>query len=370
MSDTITSEMEARLQDLERRYEELGEELAKPEVYSDPSQVKRLSRQRSRLEQVVGQYRELQSVRKQLDDIRGMLATGPEPELEELARAELEQLQERERSLSSDLVVGLLPQDPNEDKDVIVEIRAGAGGEEAALFAGDLYRMYTRYAEARGWGVESLSASPTEMGGVKDVAFAVKGQGAYRRLKHESGVHRVQRVPTTEASGRIHTSTATVAVLPEAEEVEVQLNPTDLKIETYRASSAGGQHMQKSETAVRITHVPTGIVASCQDERSQHQNREKAMRVLRAHVFERLRAQQQAEVDRARRSQVGTGERSEKIRTYNFPQNRVTDHRIGRTWHSLDRILDGDLEPVLDALAEVERARLLEQIGKGETAAA
>jgi peptide chain release factor 1 len=364
----ITADMETRLAELERRYEELGEELAQPETFSDPARLKRVSQQRARLEPVVENYRELRSVRAQIEGARSLLATSDDAELAQLARAELEQLEARERQLSDDLVIGLLPADPNEEKDVIVEIRAGAGGEEAALFAGDLYRMYARYAESQGWGVEVLGSNPTEMGGMKEIIFGVNGRGAYRRLKHESGVHRVQRVPVTEAGGRIHTSTATVAVLPEVEEVELQISPSDLKIETYRASSAGGQHMQKSESAVRITHLPTGITASCQDERSQHQNREKAMRVLRAHVLEKLRADQHSEVTEVRRSQVGTGERSEKIRTYNFPQNRLTDHRIGHTWHNLEAILDGSLDPVLDALAGAERARLMEQIGKGESA--
>jgi len=370
MNETMTQEMESRLAELERRYEELGQEMARPETYSDPSRRRRVSQQRARLERVVEQYRELRSVRAQIASTRSVLGATDDRELEQLARAELEDLQAREQRLVSDLIIGLLPQDPHEEKDVIVEIRAGAGGGEAALFAADLYRMYTRYGESRRWAVEVLNSNPTEMGGMKEIIFGIKGPGAYRRFKHESGVHRVQRVPATEAAGRIHTSTATVAVLPEAEEVELEINPADLKIETYRASSAGGQHMQKTETAVRITHLPTGIVASCQDERSQHQNREKAMRVLRAHVLERLRAEQQAEVSRARRSQVGTGERSEKIRTYNFPHNRVTDHRIGRTWHNLDTILDGELDSLLDALAEAERARLLEQIGKDDSAAA
>ena len=369
MGDVITESMEARLAELEQRYEELGQDMARPEVFSDPARLRQVATQRARMERVAGQYRDLRSVRAQVVSAQSVLGATDDPELEQMARAEIAELQAREGQLTSDLVTALLPQDPTEERDVIVEIRAGTGGEEAALFAADLYRMYTRYAESRGWGAEVFSANPTEKGGIKEIVFAIGGAGAFRRFKHESGVHRVQRVPTTEAAGRIHTSTATVVVLPEAEEVELEISPGDLKIDTYRASSAGGQHMQKSETAVRITHLPTGIVSSCQDERSQYQNREKAMRVLRAHVFEKLRADQQAEVSRARRSQVGSGERSEKIRTYNFPQNRVTDHRIGRTWHSLDTILDGEIDPMLDALAEVERQRLLEQIGQGEGAA-
>jgi len=365
MNQPITAEMESRLAELERRYEELGEQLAQPEVFSDPAQLKRITRARARLEGVVEQYRELRTVRAQMAQAQAVLAEAEDPELQDLARAELQELEARQERLADDLILGLLPEDPHEDKDVIVEIRAGAGGEEAALFAADLCRMYTRFAESHRWATEVLDSNPSEMGGMKGIIFAVKGAGAYSRLRHESGVHRVQRVPATEAAGRIHTSTATVAVLPEAEEVEVEINPADLKIDTFRASSAGGQHMQKSDTAVRITHLPTGIVTSCQDERSQYQNREKAMRVLRAHLLEKMRAEQQSEISQARRSQVGTGERSEKIRTYNFPQNRVTDHRIGRTWHNLESVLDGQLDGVLDALAQAERERVLEQIGKG-----
>jgi len=365
MSQQVTPEMEDRLAELERRYEELGEELARPETFSDPARLRRVSQARARLEEVVGQFRELRSVRAQIAEAQGVLA-GEDPELQELARGELERLEPRRRQLIAGLIEGLLPRDPNDEKDVIVEIRAGAGGEEAALFAADLYRMYARYAEAQRWGVEVLSSSPSEMGGMREIIFSVAARGAYSRLKHERGVHRVQRVPTTEAQGRIHTSTATVAVLPEAEEIEVEINPADLRIDTYRASSAGGQHVQKSDTAVRITHLPTGLVTSCQDERSQHQNREKAMRVLRAHLWEKMRAEQQGEIVRARRSQVGTGDRSEKIRTYNFPQDRVTDHRIGRTWHGLEAILDGGLHPLVEALAELERARLIEQVGTGD----
>ncbi len=357
--------MEARLAELERRCEELDEELARPETFSDPARLRRVSEARARLEEVVRQFRELRRVRAQIADAQALLA-GPDPELAELARAELHRLQEQRERLSADLIVGLLPRDPNDEKDVILEIRAGAGGEEAALFAADLYRLYARYAESQGWKVELLGSNPSGIGGMKEIVFSVAGAGAYSRLKHESGVHRVQRVPVTEAGGRIHTSTATVAVLPEVEEVEVQINPAELKIDTYRASSAGGQHMQKSETAVRITHLPTGIIASCQDERSQHQNREKAMRVLRAHLYERRLAEQQSEITRTRRRQVGTGERSEKIRTYNFPHDRVTDHRIGRTWHNLHSILDGEIGSVINALAEAERARLLEEISRGD----
>jgi len=358
--------MLGKLQEVAARYEELGQELSRPEVLTDPERLRRVSKAHAELEHVVTMYRELTSVLKQLEDTRQLLREEKEAELLELAGAELEDLEARRQRLEQALTLALLPRDPNEHKNVIVEIRAGAGGDEAALFAGDLFRMYSRYAERQGWRTELINANPSPIGGYKEVVFSIQGAGAYRTLKHESGVHRVQRVPVTESSGRIHTSTATVAVLPEAEEVEVQINPTDLRIETYRSSSAGGQNVQKTESAIRITHLPTGLVATCQDERSQYQNREKAMRVLRAHLLERMQREQQSEIAAARRSQVGTGERSEKIRTYNFPQDRVTDHRVGITFHHLPSLLDGEIDAIVAALAEAERARLLEQIGKAD----
>ncbi|MFS8544492.1 MAG: peptide chain release factor 1, partial [Limnochordales bacterium] len=284
-----------------------------------------------------------------------------DPEMRELAREELARLSQREAELEKELRVLLLPKDPNDEKNIIVEIRAGAGGEEAALFAADLFRMYSRYAENRGWRVEMMSASPTELGGFKEVIFMVHGKNAYSRLKYESGVHRVQRVPTTEASGRIHTSTATVAVLPEAEEVDVEIRPEDLRIDVFRSGGHGGQSVNTTDSAVRITHLPTGIVVTCQDERSQLQNREKAMRVLRARLLDMKRREQEEELAAARRSQVGTGERSERIRTYNFPQGRMTDHRIGLTLYKLDAVLQGELDEVIDALVMADQAEQLER---------
>ncbi len=354
-----------KLQEIERRYEALGEELGTTEVLTDPAELRRVSKARASIEPVVTMYRELAGVLAELEGVREILREEKDQEMLDLAAAEQEELEARRQRLEQDLTLALLPRDPNEDKDVIiVEIRAGTGGDEAALFAGDLFRMYSRYAERRGWKTEIIDANLGGMGGYKEVVFSIQGAGSYRMLKHESGVHRVQRVPATESAGRIHTSTATVAVLPEPEEVELEINPADLKIETYRSSSAGGQHVQKTESAIRITHLPTGLIATCQDERSQHQNKEKAMRVLRAHLLERMQREQQSEIAAARKSQVGGGERSEKIRTYNFPQDRVTDHRIGMTFHHMPSLLDGEIEDIVVALAEAERARLLEEIGK------
>jgi peptide chain release factor 1 len=350
-----------RLEAIERRYEELTAEMARPEVAADHERVLALARERSSLEEVVALHREYEQVQRALGDARAIVSEGGDPELVALAGEEVATLRGRYADLEEKLKRALLPKDPRDDRDVIVEIRAGTGGEEAALFAADLYRMYTRYAGERGWKPEVVSANETGIGGFKEIIFEVHGMGAYSRLKYESGVHRVQRVPQTEAQGRIHTSAATVAVLPEADEVEVEIDENDLRIDIFHSSSHGGQNVQKVASAVRITHLPTGIVSSCQDERSQAKNRAKAMAVLRARLLALKEREQQAAIAGARRAQVGTGERSEKIRTYNFPQDRVTDHRVGLTLHNLPSILDGHLDGLIDAVATSEEARLLEE---------
>lgn len=351
--------MFAKLEEVERRYEELTAQMADPAVLSDPQQYQKLARARADLEEIVAKYREYRSVEREMEEVRELLEDGTDPEIKEMASDELRRLQDEKERVERELRALLLPRDPMDSKDVIMEIRAGTGGEEAALFAGDLYRMYTRYAERNGWKTELLSSNPTGIGGFKEVIFSVQGRGAYSKLKYESGTHRVQRVPVTESAGRIHTSAATVAVMPEVDEVEIEINPDDLKIETFRASSAGGQHMQKNETAVRITHIPTGTVVACQDERSQTQNREKAMRMLRAILYEQKKQEQEAQQRELRRSQIRSGDRSEKIRTYNFPQGRVTDHRIGLTLYKLDAVLDGDIEEFIQALAAADQAERL-----------
>ena len=358
--------MLARLDKVEERYEELTRLMADPAVAQDYEQVAEYAKERADLEDVVSTFREYRDTATELEGTRTLLADDADPELRELAEGEIPQLQARLDELELQLHRLLLPKDPRDTKDVIIEIRAGAGGDEAGLFAADLYRMYTRYAERQGWGTELLSAHATGVGGYKEVVFGVKGRGAFSRFKFESGVHRVQRVPITESSGRIHTSTATVAVLPEVDEVEVHVDPKDLEIEVYGSSGPGGQHMQKNATAVRITYKPTGMVVACESERSQTQNKLRALAVLRARLYEQERLKQEAEVAEARRTQVGTGERSEKIRTYNFPQNRVTDHRTGLTLHRLPAVLDGDLDSFIEDLTAQEQAERLEAIGEAE----
>lgn len=347
-----------RMAALEARHAELTEALADPAIFGDQGRYQHVAREHAGLTQIVSAYREYQKLTREIEEAEA-LSREADPEIRQLAAAEKEGLLERQARLLRAIEQMLLPKDPRDERNVIVEIRAGAGGDEAALFGGDLLRMYIRYAERHGWKSEMLSGSPTGLGGFKEAVLAIGGRGAYSRLKYESGVHRVQRVPATEASGRIHTSTATVAVLPEAEEVDVNIKPDEIRVDTYRAGSAGGQNVNKVETAVRITHLPTGIVIACQDERSQHQNREKAMRILRAHLLERAMEQQQAEIAQARRRQVGTAERSEKIRTYNFPQDRVTDHRIGKTVHDLPSVLDGDLDDMIEALVSADHTESL-----------
>ncbi len=349
-----------RLESIEKRYEELNNLMAQPEVALDFEKLQNLAMERANLEEVVTKYRDYKATMKSLEDTQAMLNDSLDEEMAALAKEELENLQKKRERLLQELKVALLPKDPADKKDVIVEIRAGAGGGEAALFAADLFRMYSRYAASKGWKVDIMSSNETGIGGFKEIIFEVKGKGVYSRLKYESGVHRVQRIPVTEASGRIHTSTATVAVLPEAEEIEVAIDPNDLKIDTFRSGGAGGQNVNKVASAVRMTHIPTGMVVVCQDERSQLQNKTKALAVLRARLLDQERQRQFQEVTDARRSQVGTGERSEKIRTYNFPQGRVSDHRIGLTIHHLEAILEGDLDDIIDAVATADQSKQLE----------
>lgn len=348
-----------RLTAVAARLGELEQRMGDPEVISNQPEFQQIAREHRRLQPVVEKFSEYQKAQA---DLEGAQLLFEDPDMRDLAREEVEQLRARLETLTRELRLLLLPRDPNDERSVIVEIRAGAGGEEAALFVADLFRMYTRYAERRGWKVETLGANETELGGYKEVAFSISGDGAYSRFKFEAGVHRVQRVPETEAQGRIHTSTVTVAVLPEAEEVDVQVNAQDLKIEVQRAGGAGGQHVNKTESAVRITHLPTGIVVYCADERSQHQNRDKAMRVLLARLYDLYSSQAHAQEEAMRRSQVGTGERSERIRTYNFPENRVSDHRIKLTLYRLTEILAGDLDEVIDALTGDDQARKLQEM--------
>ena len=351
-----------RLQEVERRYEELERLVVDPAVIANRREFAALGRERSQLEETVVRFRERKQLVRDLDEHRELIAD-PDPELRALAKSEMPALEARLVELDEILKRLLLPKDPNDDRNTVLEIRAGTGGDEAALFGADLFRMYTRYAERQGWKIEVLSSSPTGIGGFKEVIALVQGKGAYSRLKFEGGVHRVQRVPTTEAQGRIHTSAVTVAVLPEAEDVEIDLPEKDLRIDVYRSSGPGGQSVNTTDSAVRVTHLPSGIVVTCQDEKSQHKNKAKALKVLRARLLDRARDEQQAKIAANRKAMVGSGDRSEKIRTYNFPQSRITDHRVNLTLHQLDRVLDGDLDPIVDALATKQQQEQLEAAG-------
>jgi len=350
-----------RLERIEKRYQELDKQMSAPGVASDLKQLQALAQERAGIEDVVTKYREYSATSKSLAETKAMLDDGLDDEMTALTKQEVESLESQLDNLLQELKVALIPRDPNDEKNIIVEIRAGAGGNEAGLFAADLFRMYSRYAQAKGWGIDIMSLNESGIGGFKEIIFEVKGKGAYSRLKYESGVHRVQRVPVTESSGRIHTSTATVAVLPEAEEIDVSINPDDLKFDIFHSGGAGGQNVNKVATAVRITHLPTGIVTTCQDERSQLQNKIKAMTVLRTRLLAIERSQQEEKITQERRSQVGTGDRTEKIRTYNFPQDRISDHRIGLNLHNLPRILEGELDELIDTLATTYRAKQLEE---------
>ncbi|HWO98621.1 MAG TPA: peptide chain release factor 1 [Bacillus sp. (in: firmicutes)] len=350
-----------RLQAVEDRYEKLNEFLSDPEIVNNPSKLREYSKEQADIQETVEAYREYKDIKEQLTDAKAMLDDKLDADMREMVKEEISELEDQVDKLEDRLKVLLLPKDPNDDKNVIMEIRGAAGGDEAALFAGDLYRMYSRYAESQGWKTEVMEATTTGVGGYKEIIFMINGKGAYSKLKFENGAHRVQRVPETESGGRIHTSTATVACLPEAEEVEVEIHEKDIRVDTFASSGPGGQSVNTTMSAVRLTHLPTGIVVSCQDEKSQIKNKEKAMKVLRARVYDKFQQEAQAEYDQNRKQAVGTGDRSERIRTYNFPQNRVTDHRIGLTIQKLDQILEGKLNEVIEALIMEDQAMKMEQ---------
>ena len=348
-----------KLQTLEDKYEELNQKMVDPEVLANPTELNKYAKQQSELEDIVNVFREYKKATSELEDSKAMLEEKLDAEMEEMVKMEIGDLTDRLTKMEEQLTILLLPKDPTDNKNVIMEIRAGTGGDEAALFAADLYRMYTRYAETQGWKIEMMNSNYTDVGGFKEVTFMIEGKGAYSRLKFEGGVHRVQRVPATEASGRIHTSAATVAVLPEAEEVEVEINMNDLRIDVFCSSGPGGQSVNTTQSAVRVTHLPTGLVVSCQDEKSQQMNKEKAIKVLRSRLLEKYQQEQHGELDAQRRGMIGSGDRSERIRTYNFPQGRVSDHRINLTLHKLDQIMDGDLDELIDALVTTDQAERL-----------
>lgn len=351
-----------RLKQIEERYREVTEKLSDPAVLGDPNRYREYAKAHADMLPLVDKIKQYRAGVAEVAEAKELLKAESDAEMAEFLHEETKSATAKVEALEEQIREMLIAKDPNDEKDIIVEIRAGAGGEEAALFAGDLYRMYGKYAEGHGWATQVLSSSPSDIGGFKEIIFELKGKGAYSRLKFESGVHRVQRIPVTESGGRIHTSTATVAVLPEAEDVEVQIDPNDVRVDIFRSSGPGGQSVNTTDSAVRVTHVPTGIVVSCQEERSQLQNRERAMRILRARLYERLLEEQQAELALTRRLQVGTGDRSERIRTYNFPQGRVTDHRIGLTLYELPTVLEGQLDHVIEALSAADRAERLQQV--------
>ena len=350
-----------KLEKIKKHFEELNQQLSDPKVLSDREKVIQLSRERSDLEDIIASYNELSEILTNIEGNKAIITQGEDTDLIELAESELEELESKKNEIEENIKLLLLPKDPNDDKDIIMEIRAGTGGDEAALFANDLYRMYARYAEIKGWKIELIDLSESGLGGVKEVVFSISGKHIYGNLKFESGVHRVQRVPQTEASGRVHTSAASVAVLPEAEDVQIEINQADLRIDVYRAGGAGGQNVNKVETAIRITHLPTGLVVQCQDERSQLKNRQKAMKVLRARLYDVKLKEHNAKISAQRKTMVGSGDRSDKIRTYNYPQNRVTDHRIGLTLYNLAKIMEGDLDELFEQLKIADRAEKLQE---------
>ena len=355
-----------RLHFIENKYEELSIKISDPSVMADQKEWQRLCKEHSELELLVTKYREYKKVLEDIEAAKEMLNEEEDRDMREMLQEELKELTQGEEDAKKELQIMLLPKDPNDEKNVFVEIRGGTGGEEAALFAANLFRMYTRYAESKRWKVELMSSNETDIGGYKEVVFMIKGAGAYSKLKYESGVHRVQRVPDTEASGRIHTSASTVAVLPEVEDVDVEINPNDLRVDVYRSSGHGGQSVNTTDSAVRITHLPSGLVVTCQDEKSQLKNKEKALKILRARLYEKAEADRSASIAADRKSQVGSGDRSERIRTYNFPQGRVTDHRIGLTLYKLEAFMNGDIEEVIDALIATDQAEKMQNMGNSE----